>query len=192
MCKHTSWIAAFLLLLLVTPPLAIAQRRGNGTTSPNSANRGNYPTDTDSALKDIQLAAAVQATEEQRSQSRLWNQDTDAVKRLLQELQNAVATDNFSTQLSALNAAIEKSNADYHDFVGNLTKEQKAGLKKQIQKLGKTNEALIKAGLGATRELGPASSSAKRASKMEKIKTAIDNLQGAQKEIAAEMGMAAQ
>jgi hypothetical protein len=122
----------------------------------------------------------------------LWNQDTDAVKRLLQELQNAVATDNFSTQLSALNAAIEKSNADYHDFVGNLTKEQKAGLKKQIQKLGKTNEALIKAGLGATRELGPASSSAKRASKMEKIKTAIDNLQGAQKEIAAEMGMAAQ
>jgi hypothetical protein len=55
------------------------------------------------------------------------------VKLRIQELRPAVSTNDYSSQLTALKAAIEKSNSSYHDFVGNLTKAQQAGLKKQIQ-----------------------------------------------------------
>jgi hypothetical protein len=142
-------------------------------------------------MKDFQNAVAVQATEEQRSQFLSWSQDTEAVKLRLQELHPAVATNDFSGQLSALQAAIEKINSGYHAFVGSLNKAQHAGLKKQIQKLGKTNDELAKAGATAMHELGPANSDAKRTAKLANIEKAIDNLRTAQKEIAAEMGIIA-
>jgi hypothetical protein len=113
------------------------------------------------------------------------------VKLRLQELRPAVATSDFSGQLSALQAAIEKSNSGYHIFFGSLTKAQHAGLKKQIQKVGKTNDELAKAGATAMHELGLANSGAKRTAKLANVETAIDNLRTAQKEIASEMGIIA-
>jgi len=90
---------------------------------------------------------------------------------------------------SFANSSIEKINRSYRDFVGSLTKAQHAGLKKQIQKLGKTNDELAKAGATAIRELGPANSGAKRTAKLANVETAVDNLRSAQKGIASEMGI---
>jgi hypothetical protein len=186
MRRLATWMAA--LLLFATPQLAVAQHGGHGAGGMSGKS---YPQDSDSALKDFQNTVAVEATEEQRSQFLSWSQNTEAVKLRLQELRPAVATNDFSSQLSALNAAIEKGNSGYHDFVGSLTKAQHEGLKKKIQKLGKTNDDLVKAGATAIRELGPANSGAKRTAKLAKVETAIDNLLSAQKAIAVEMGISA-
>ena len=184
MRRLATWMAA--LLLFATLQLAVAQHGGRNAGGTSS---GSYPHDTDSDMKDFQNAVAVQATEDQRSQFLSWSQDTEDVKLHLQELRPAVATNDFSSQLSALQAAIEKSNGGYHAFVGSLTKTQHAGLKKQIQKLGKANDELAKAGVTAMHEFGPANNDAKRTAKLANIETAIDNLRTAQKEIAAEMGI---
>jgi len=140
-------------------------------------------------MKDFQNAVAVQATEDQRSLFLSWSRDTEAVKPRLQELRPVVATNDFSGQLRALQAGMEKSNRGYHDFVGSLTKAQHAGLKKQIQKLGETNDELAKAGATAMHEFRPGSSSAKRTAKLANVEAAIDNLRSAQKGLASEMGI---
>ncbi len=132
MRRLATWMAA--LLLLATSQPAIAQRGGR---NPGGVSGASYPHETDSDLKDIQNAVAVQATEEQRSQFLSWSRNTEAVKLRLQELRPAIAANDFSSQLNALNAVIEKSNHGYHDFVGSLSEAQRAGLKKQIQKLKK-------------------------------------------------------
>ncbi len=84
---------------------------------------------------------------------------------------------------------MEKSNLGYHDFVSSLPKAQHAGLKQQIQNLGKTNDELAKAGATAIRELGLANRGTKRTAKLANVETAIDNLRSAQKGIASEMGI---
>ncbi len=182
----TSWMVA--ILMFVAPQIAVAQHGGHGA---GGLNGKSYPQDSDSALKDFQNTVAVEATGEQRSQFLSWSQNTEAVKLRLQELRPVVATSDLSSQLSALKAAIEKSNTGYHDFIGSLTKAQHEGLKKQIQRLGKTNDELAKAGATAIRELGLANSGAKRSAKLAKVTTAIDNLLSAQKAIAVEMGISA-
>ncbi len=168
MRRLATWVT---LLLFATAQLAVAQRGGRnagGTSGGSSAH------ETDTAVQDFQNAIAVQATEEQRSQFLSWSQDTEAVKLRLQELRLAVATNDFSGQLSALQAAIEKSNRGYHDFVASLTKAQHAELKQQIQKLGKTNDELAKTGATAIRELGPANHSTKRTTKLANVETAVE------------------
>lgn len=184
MRRLATWMAA--LLLLATSQLAVAQRGGR---NPGSTGGGSYPHETDSDLKDIQNAVAVQATEEQRSQFLSWSQNTEAVKLRLQELRPAIAANDFTNQLNALNAVIEKSNNGYHDFVGSLSEAQHAGLKKQIQKLRKTNDELAKAAAVAIRQLDPANRGAQHAEKLAKVETAIEDLLSAQKEIAIEMGI---
>jgi hypothetical protein len=113
------------------------------------------------------------------------------MKLRLQELRPAVATNDCSSQLTALKAAIEKSNSGYHDFVGSLSKAQQAGLKKQIQKLGKTNDELAKAVASAIRELGLANSGANSTVKLTNAEKAVDILLNEQKKIAVEMGISA-
>jgi hypothetical protein len=177
------------ILLLATPQLAVAQHSGRNT---GGMGGGNYPRDTDSGdLKDIQKAFAVQATEEQRTQFQSWRHNTEAVKLRLQELRPAIAANDFSSQINALNAAIEKNNSGYHDFVTGLTDAQHGGLKKQIQNLGKTNDALAKAVASAVHELGSANRSAKLTDKLTTIEKAIENLLNDQKKIADDMSMSA-
>jgi hypothetical protein len=184
MGKLITWMAA--LLMLATPQLAAAQRGGQRT---GGMSGGSYPRDTDNDIKDIQKMVAVQATEEQRSQFQSWTRNTEAVKLRLQELRPAVATKDYSSQLNALKAAMEKSSSGYHDFVSSLTQAQHAGLKKPIQKLGKTNDESAKTVATAIRELGPSNSSTKTTAKLAKAEAAIENLLIEQKTIADEMGI---
>ncbi len=165
MGKLTTWMAA-LLLLLVTSQLVVAQHGGHNMGGSSGSNGGSYGHDTDGAMNDFQKMVAVQATAEQRSQFQSWSQNTEAVSQQLQELRSALVTNDFSSRLNALNSAIEKSNSGHHDFVGSLTQFQQSGLKKTIQKLGKTNDEMSKALATAIRELGEATSGAKRAAKM--------------------------
>jgi uncharacterized protein YukE len=190
MNSFTIWMAA--ILLLATPPVTMAQRGGRGTGSAggtNSANGGNYPHDTDSDIKDFQKTFALQATDKQKSQFLSWNQNTEAVKHCLQELRSAVATNDFSTPFSALKAAVEKNASGYHDFLSSLTEAQHAGLKKPIQKLGKTNDELAKTLEAAMHELGQANSGASRTAKLAKAETAAENLLNEQKGIALDMSI---
>jgi hypothetical protein len=184
MCNFTSWMVA--ILLFVAPQFAVAQHRGTGGTS-SSKNSGNTPQETDRDIKDFQKTFALQATEKQKSQFLSWNQNTEAVRNRLQKLRTDVVTNDPSSQLNGLQAAIEKCSSGYDDFVGSFTEAQHAGLKKPIQTLRKANDKLAKAAATALHELGQANG-AKRA-KLEKAETAVENLLDEQKRIAAEMGI---
>ena len=185
--KFTNWMAA--LLLLVTPQVTVAQHGARGTGGASGTSAGSYPRDTDSDIKDIQKMYAVQATAEQKAQFQSWSQSTEAVKLRIEELRAALATNDFSGQLNALKTAIEKCNSGYHAFVSGLTDAQHTGLKKPLQKLGKTNDELAKAVANAIREVGQASSSAKREVKLANGVAAVENLLNQQKNIAVEMSM---
>jgi hypothetical protein len=187
MRRLASWMAT--LLLLVTSQLAVAQRGGHNAGGAGGMRGGSYPRDTDNDLKDIQKVVALQATEEQKSKFQSWRQETEAMKLRLQELRSAVATNDLSRQLDTLNAAMEKSNSGYSDFIGSLSEVQRAGLKKQIQQLSKSNNELAKTTSTAIRELGSANNGAKHPAKLGNVETAIENLLNAQKRIAAEMSI---
>jgi hypothetical protein len=186
MLNFTSWMAA--VLLFVAPQIAVAQHRGTGGTS-GSKSAGNYPQETDSAIKDLQKTFALQATEEQKSQYQSWKVNTEAVKDCLQKLRTAVGTNDFSSQFKGLQAAIEKSSSGYHDFVSGLSKAQRKELKKPIQKLRKANDKLAKAVATALHELGKMDSGGKRSSELENAESAVGNLLDEQKRIAAEMSI---
>jgi hypothetical protein len=186
MFKFTKWLAA--ILLLVTPQFASAQHSGRGAGGANGTSAGTYPRDTDSDIKDIQKAFAIQATADQKTQFQSWIQNTEAVKRQLQELCAATAGIDFSNQLNALKAAQEKSSGGYQDFAGTLTEAQNAGLKKSIQKLGKINSALAKAVTIVIQEFGQANS-AKRAAKVANAQVAVEKLLNQQNRIAVEMSI---
>jgi hypothetical protein len=187
MRKFTNWMAT--ILLLATSQIAVAQHGGHGTGNTSGTSAGSYPHDTDTDIKDFQKTFAIQATPEQRSQFQSWKQNTEVVKLRLQELGPAIATNDFSIQLNALKAAIEKSNTGYRDFVSSLTDPQHTGLKKPLQKLGKTNDELARSVATAIRELGQANSGAKRAAKLANAQTAVENLLNEQKRIAVEMSI---
>ena len=153
MCDFTSWMVA--ILLFVAPQFAVAQHRGTGGTS-GSKNGGNYPQETDSDIKDFQKTFALQATEKQKSQFQSWKKNTEAVRDRLQKLRTDIVTNDFSSQLNGLQAAIEKCTSGYDDFVSSLTEAQHAGLKKPIQTLRKANDKLAKAAATALHELGQA------------------------------------
>jgi vacuolar-type H+-ATPase subunit I/STV1 len=140
-------------------------------------------------MNDMQKMMAVQATDEQKSQFQSWNQNTAALKQQLEELRRAAATGDYSSQLDSFKAAVEKNNSGHHEFAGSLTQAQQAGLKKPLQKLGKTNDELAQALATATREISQADSNAKRAAKLTKVEKAVDTLLREQKEIASEMGI---
>lgn len=185
--KFTSWMVA--ILWLATAPIAVAQRGGHGTGGTSGTSTGSYPRETDSDIKDIQKLYAVQATAEQKAQFQSWSQSTEAVKLRIEELRAALATNDFSGQLNALKAAIEKSDSGYRAFVGSLTDAQHTGLKKPLQKLGKTNDELAKAVANAIREVGQESSPTKREAKLANSVTAVENLLNQQKNIAVEMSI---
>jgi hypothetical protein len=188
MRNFTSWMVA--ILLFVAPHIAVAQHRGTGGTS-GSKSAGNYPQETDGAIKDLQKTVALQATEAQKSQFQSWKENTEAVKNRLQKLRAAVVPDDFSGQFNELQAAIERSGSGYHDFVSSLTEAQHAGLKKPIQKLRRANGKLAKVAATALHELGQANSDAKRSAELENAETAVENLLNEQKRIAAEMSISA-
>jgi len=185
--KFTNWLAA--ILLLVTSQVAVAQRGGRGTGGTSGTSAGSYPRDTDNDIKDIQKTFAVQATAEQKAQFQSWSQNTETIKLRIEELRAALATNDFSGQLNALKAAIEKSNSGYHAFVSSLTDAQHTGLKKPLQKLGKTNDEMAKAVANAIREVGQGSSPTKREAKLANSVTAVENLLNQQKNIVVEMSI---
>jgi hypothetical protein len=186
--RITSWMVA--ILLFVAPQIAVAQHRGTGGTS-GSKNSGSPPQETNSDIKDIQKTFALQATEQQKSQFQSWKENTEAVKNRLQKLRAAVVTDDFSSQINGLQAAIEKSSSGYHEFVSSFTEAQQKGLKKPIQKLRKANDKFAKAAATALHELGQDNSGAKRSAELENAETAVENLLDEQKRIAAEMSISA-
>jgi hypothetical protein len=188
MPNFTSWMVA--ILLSVAPQIAVAQHRGTGGAS-GSKNSGSPPQETDSAIKDFQKTFALQATDEQKAQFQSWKENIEAVKNRLQKLRAVVVSNDLSSQLNGLQAAIEKSSSGYHDFVSSLTKAQHAGLKKPIQNLRKANDKLAKAVATALHELGQANSGEKRSTKLEAAETAAENLLNEQKRIADEMGFSA-
>ena len=187
MLRLKSWIVV--TLLLVTPHIAFAQHGSRGSGGANGTNAGSYPRDTDSDIKDIQKMFALRATEEQKAQFQSWSQSTETMKRRLQELSAVAATNDVSSQLSALREAFEKSNGGYHDFVNGLTEAQHSGLKKVLQKLGKANDASAKALGIAIRECEHAGSDAKRAAKLANALNAIENLLNEQNRTAVEMSI---
>jgi len=189
MRNFTSWMIA--ILLFVAPHIAVAQHRGTGGGTSGSKNSGSPPQETDTAIKDFQKTFALQATKEQTSQFQSWNQITEAVKNRLQTLRATAAPNDFSSQLNGLQAAIEKSNRGYQDFVSSLTGAQQKGLKKPIQKLRKANEKFAKAAATALHELGQDSNGAKRSAELENAETAVENLLDEQKRIASEMSISA-
>jgi hypothetical protein len=184
MHKLTTLIAVF--LLLTASQTMLAQHSGHGMGGMGSGSSSHDM----SAMKDMQKMMAVQASDEQKSQFHSWNQSTEAVKQQLAELRRAVATGDYSSQLDGLKAAVEKNNGGHHEFASSLTQAQQEGLKKPLQKLGKTNDEVGEAVTVAIRELGQANTGAKRADKLTKVEKAVDKLLREQKGIASEMGIA--
>ncbi len=111
------------------------------------------------------------------------------MKQRLHELSLAGATNDLSGQLNALKAVADKSKGGYHDFVSGLSEAQHTGLKKSLQRLGKTSNELVKAVAMAIQEFGRANTGAKRAAKLAKVQTAVQNLLNEQDNIAVEMGI---
>lgn len=184
MHKLTTVLAV--LLLFTASQTMLAQHSGHGMGGMGS---GSYDHDTTS-MKDMQKMMAVQATDEQKSQFQSWNQSTAVLKGQLEELRRAVAIGNYSSQLDSFKAAVEKNSNGHQEFAGSLTPTQQAGLKKPLQRLGKTSDGLAQALATATRELSQADTSEKRAAKLVKVEKAVDKLLREQKDIASEMGIA--
>jgi hypothetical protein len=185
MRKLTTYMGT--LLLLVASQTLLAQHSGHSMGGMSS---GSYGHDT-SAMKDMQQMMAVQATGEQTIQFHSWSQSTDLVKQRLEELRRAVETSNYSSQLDAFKAAVEKGSIGHQEFVSGLSQAQQAGLKKPLKRLGKRNDELTKAVATAVQELGLANSGRNRAAKLVKVQKAVDKLLRDQKGIATEMSIQA-
>lgn len=183
--RKIGMVLAGMALLIIALPL-VAQHAGHSMSGTTTGGYGNH----DTAMQDAHKMMLVQAAEEQSAQLHTWIQNTAALSKQMDDVCRLVAANpsaDFSDALGALEAALDANTEVHKEFLRNLSKPQRSGLKKAVQKLEKANATLVKASAEINGIPGHASNTKQLARALQKTKEAIDRLQRAQQELATEM-----
>jgi len=187
--NRLTWLVCGIVLLM-SPTVALAQRRGG-----HGGGGGRPPTGTSNTddLKDFKRAIALQATPDQVIQFQRLTKSTKAARRgaqdLLQVAENASHPDLFH-DTNPLTSALEEAQTDNERFLQSFSAVQKSGLKGEIKKLGKANSQVTKQSKVLTRGLGHSGIDGKQiAGVAEKLDKALGQFQTRQLAVGSEMGI---
>lgn len=172
------------VLLLSLAQALLAQHSGHDMGGMTGMNHD------DNAMRQMQKMMTMQANDEQRSRFLEWSRSTASVKQRIEELRQAVATNNYSEQLGTFRAALETNASGSNDFAGSLTQEQQKELKKRLQKVDKAKSELTAATETAIRDLTQGNGGGNSLAQLDKARKAVDKLLHEQQGIAGEMGIA--
>lgn len=177
-------------LFIATQPMLAQHQHGGG--APGGG--GGYAVGYSPVATDFQKAIALQATGTQSTQIRSWAQSTSTFTQQLEDVRNLATSGkagSLADELETLRAALVTDNLDRQQFLASLSKPQRSGLKKPVDRLDKVNRALAKAlsdlmGSGQSQD-------AKRLDKgLEEAKKAVLLEKHEQQELAGEMGVTVQ
>jgi hypothetical protein len=186
----------FCVLGLISAPLAFAQYHGGGGHRNGGGVSGPTPDTSNSDIRGLQRAMAVQATPDQIVQFRQLNDSTQSARRRLQELLKLPASTpkpDWVHNTYPMTSDVEEALAENERFLQSFTKEQKDGLKKFSKQLLKADSAITNDNKKLSRDLeSDAVGGAQIAGTIERLKKALDDFQSQQLAIAAEMGIQSQ
>ena len=132
------------VLVIATLPTLAQHQHGGGSPSGG----GGYAVGYSPAASSFEKAIALQATETQSAHIRSWVRNSSALTQRLEEIRHSSTPDNargISDELETLRAALVTDNLDRQQFLASLSKAQRSGLKKPVERLDKANRALAKA-----------------------------------------------
>ncbi len=180
------------VVLLVCPPMLLAQRGGHGTSAGNPSIGAPNPTPNNSDINDFNRAVALQATPEQTAWFRQLTKSTEAARKeaqsLIQLSQNASKPD--SSRYADLNDAVDEARSNNQQFMRTFSASQQSGLKPQTKKLTKADVDVSKQSKALAHELErSAIDNTRIASVVEKLDKALTGFQAVQIGIGKEMGI---
>ena len=181
-------------LLLFSPPGLLAQHGGHGGGGRGGAPRAGSGDTSDSSLADFNHALAVQANSEQISHFPELTKNTEAAKKLAQDLAGPSGKANTETELVRKTAGLKEAVADAQgsnqEFVKSFTKSQKAGLKEQTKKLEKADSEVGKQWKDLEKQLAGAKAVSEGiAGSADKLEKALEEFQSQQLALGKEMGI---
>jgi hypothetical protein len=187
-------VMAFGTLLLFSPPGLLAQHGGHGGGGRGGAPRAGSGDTSDSSLADFNHALAVQANSEQISHFPELTKNTEAAKKLAQDLAGPSGKANTETELVRKTAGLKEAVADAQgsnqEFVKSFTKSQKAGLKEQTKKLEKADSEVGKQWKDLEKQLAGAKAVSEGiAGSADKLEKALEEFQSQQIALGKEMGI---
>lgn len=176
--KRTMGVALMSLAVLVWVGSGFAQQQQEQKGA--TRKEGGDP----AAMADFAKALSVQADADQVEEFHALGDATAAELKNAQEIQQAAKSGTKSApDIPSLQSTIDKTRADLRQFIKDLSKSQKSGLKPQLQKLSKADTELEK----ASKEFGPNRDQAAAASN--RIVQALQHFQTELQGLAEEMGI---
>jgi hypothetical protein len=187
--NRLTWLVCGIVLLM-SPPTLLAQRRGGHGAGAGRPPAGVSKTDD---LKDFKRAVALQATPDQVTQFQRLTKSTHAARKsaqdLLQLAESASKPDLFR-YTEPLTSAVGEAQTDDERFLQSFSAVQKSELKDLTKKLGKAQSDVTKQTKALTQGLGHSGSDGKQiASVVEKLDKALSDFQTEQLAVSAEMGI---
>jgi hypothetical protein len=181
-------------LLLISAPSLLAQHGGHGGGGRGGAPRPGSGDTSDSSLADFNHALAVQANSDQISHFPELTKNTEAAKKLAQDLAGPGGKANNEAELvrktAALKGAVEDAQGSNQEFVKSFTKSQKAGLKELTKKLEKADSDVGKQWKDLARQLAGAKGASEGiAGSADKLEKALEEFQSQQIALGKEMGI---
>ena len=177
------------VLVITTLPTLAQHQHGGGAPGGGGNVVGYSP-----AATDFQKAIALQATGTQSVQIRSWAQSTSALTQQLEAIRNLAISGkagSLADELETLRAALVTDNLDRQQFLASLSKPQRSGLKKPVDRLDKVNRALAKA-LSDLMGSGQSQDAKQLDKGLEEAKKAVSLEKHEQRELAGEMGVTVQ
>jgi|GEM_PF-4838841 chromosome segregation ATPase len=174
-------------------PVAFAQHSGHGGTSSGGGfgNTGN-----DSAMRDLQRAMMLSATDDQRMAFAKCMEATDRVLRLADQIVGQGTGLNYdaavlSERKEQLQAALAELGTVHQHFRHSLSQPQEKELRKYLGKLERVQTELSKRIAQVDRELSASKPDSKRLrDDTHKVKEVAEKWQSEHRKIAKEMGIA--
>jgi hypothetical protein len=187
-------VLAIATLLLLSAPRLLAQHGGHGGGGRGGAPRAGSGDTSDSSLADFNHALAVQANSDQISHFPELTKNTEAARKLAQDLAGPGGKAGNATDLArktaALKEAVEDAKGSNQDFVKSFTKSQKAGLKELAKKLEKADSEVGKQWKDLEKQLGGAKAVSEGiAGSADKLEKALEEFQSQQIALGKEMGI---
>lgn len=187
-------VLAIATLLLLSALSLLAQHGGHGGGGRGGAPRAGSGDTSDSSLADFNHALAVQANSDQIAHFPELTKNTEAAKKLAQDLAGPSGKANTETDLvrktAALKEAVEDARGSSQDFVKSFTKSQKAGLKELAKKLEKADSEVGKQWKDLEKQLGGAKAVSEGvAASADKLEKALEEFQSQQIALGKEMGI---
>lgn len=173
------------IVFFIAAPSLRAQRGGHWSAA--NSTRGNSQ-----AMGGFHGAIAVEASQAQSAELRSWAQRTAALNRQLVDIRHVSKSrrsGDLSGELDMFQAALVADNLDRQEFLVSLSGAQQSVLKKPVQGLDRTNNAMAKAFSEIMQGSGQAQNTKLLIKGLQKARKAIATEQHEQQQLAREMGV---